>query len=66
MSEHCEPIIHNAGDQHTWILIERCIEDDTMIVICHWHHQPSQDDILEMIESVSPRDYSAEFIIAKA
>lgn len=30
--------------------------DDTMRVICHWHHQPTEDEIGDMIRSLDERE----------
>jgi len=27
-------------------------EDDTMSVICHWHRQPTDDEVSDMIDSL--------------
>jgi hypothetical protein len=35
---------------NTWILV-LVYDDDTMTVICHWHHMPSLEEIREMKET---------------
>jgi hypothetical protein len=37
-----------------YILIQHFLDNDTMVVICHWHYMPSQEEIKDMIADVEP------------
>jgi hypothetical protein len=48
-----------------YILIASNIVDDTMTVICHWHHEPSKEEVEEMWETYDDRSTSM-WLLAKA
>ena len=50
----------DKGDHH--VLIAR-MDDDTMIVICHWHYMPTKEEVSEMTETVTEDEYIVEFFV---
>lgn len=46
-----------------WVLLHRDPASDTLIVICHWHNEPSEDSIAYMKDDHSlPGDYFLTYI----
>ena len=49
-----------------YVLIEWHPHDDTMSVVCHWHHDPSEDEILAMIECLPLCQQDRFFFITRS